>query len=192
LKKIIVLTLLFLFSFVPAIFAHSHLEVSTPEDGEVITENIDSITLTFDGNVEQGSTIELFGPDGQTVPIEEIIVTDTEVIGKISNELENGNYRVVWSIISADGHQMEGEFSFEINVPETETPVDPNDQENPEVETEKDDKGNQNDEEKQEIDQNEEFGHQAEDEGSSNLIPIVIVMLILAIMIIFFALRRKK
>ena len=44
--------------------------------------------------------------------------------------------------------------------------VDPNDQENPEVETEKDDKGNQNDEEKQEIDQNEDFSHQAEDEGS--------------------------
>ncbi len=31
-----------------------------------------------------------------------------------------------------------------------------------------------------------------EDEGSSNLIPIVIVMLILAIMIIFFCIKEKE
>ena len=105
-----------------ATFAHSHLEVSTPEDGEVITENIDSITLTFDGNVEQGSTIELFGPDGQTVPIEEIIVTDTEVIGEISNELENGNYTSSMVYHKRRWSSNGGEFSFEINVPETETP----------------------------------------------------------------------
>ncbi|MEK3886584.1 copper resistance CopC family protein [Bacillus sp. FSL K6-3431] len=31
--------------------------------------------------------------------------------------LENGNYDVEWSIIGADGHPIEGTFSFSVDVP---------------------------------------------------------------------------
>ena len=34
--------------------------------------------------------------------------------------LENGDYKVEWKIIGADGHPIEGDFSFSVNVPVTE------------------------------------------------------------------------
>ena len=38
--------------------------------------------------------------------------------------LENGDYKVEWNIIGADGHPIEGEFSFSVNVPVTEEPAE--------------------------------------------------------------------
>ncbi|WP_428911880.1 copper resistance CopC family protein [Niallia sp. Krafla_26] len=197
-KKIILITLLVLFSFAPATFAHSHLESSTPENGEVVTEELREITLTFDGKVEIGSTFELLDPNGQAVSIEEIIVTDTEVIGKIPNDLKNGNYQVLWNIISADGHQMEGEFSFVVNISETETPPADSNDEEPVTENGENSEANSNDETNQGPEQNanttenDVASDQTENEGSSNLVSVIVVVLVLAIIIIFFVLRRKK
>ena len=40
------------------------------------------------------------------------------------NPLENGKYKVEWKIIGADGHPINGEFSFSVNMPDTETPTE--------------------------------------------------------------------
>ncbi len=195
--------MLLLFSFVPLTFAHSHLESSIPADGEVITEDIEKITLTFDGKIEQGSTFELLGPNGQAVSIEELTVNDTEVIGTIANDLENGNYQVVWSIISADGHQMEGEFSFEINVTEAESPsADTNNEEDSVNENGEDGQTNKEENNEQDTEQNatktedrtenDVAGGEVENEDSSNPVPVIVFGLIVAIIIFFFVLRRMK
>lgn len=40
------------------------------------------------------------------------------MIGKLNDNLLNDEYKVEWSIISADGHPLQGTYSFTINVEE--------------------------------------------------------------------------
>ena len=190
-----------LLSFTPATFAHSHLESSTPANGEVVTENVREIVLTFNGEIEQGSTIELLDAKRKVVAMEEIMITDNKVIGSIPNGLKNDKYTVVWSIISADGHQMDGEFAFEVNLAETEltTPSNNSDEEsNNKTSDNRDTLGNDESEEDEELEgkssvtENTVGSDQVNNERDSNLIPFIIVGLLLTIMSIFIVLRRKN
>ena len=198
-KKLILIMLLLL-SFAPAAFAHSHLESSTPGNGEVVTENIREIVLTFSGEVEQGSTFELFDTNRKAIAMGEIITTDNEVIGTIPNGLENDKYTVVWNIISADGHQMNGEFAFEVHVAETETTTANNNKDEEQANKISEDyEANGKDESEQDLakenvseTENVVGSNQAKSEENSNFVPLIIVILLLTILIMFIALRRKK
>ena len=200
-KKLILITLIVL-SFAPAACAHSHLESSTPGNGEVVTEELREIVLTFSGELEQGSTFELLDTNRKAVSIENLTITDTKVIGSIPNGLENGKYVVAWNIISADGHQMNGEYPFEVNMVEdkTETPVVNKEEESGDINGEST-KTNQEDVSNQDSEQNSSetanvqeatAENQVENEESSNLISIIVAVLLVVIVIIFIVLRRKK
>lgn len=122
----------YIFSIVAAIFlattiststfAHSNLGGSNPKDGEVITEPLKEVVLEFDGQIEQGSFIDIKTKEGQVVELQEIIIGEGTLTGTVVEPFPNDEYQVNWSIISADGHPLEGEFSFIVNVvvPETE------------------------------------------------------------------------
>lgn len=189
---------LLLVSFTPNAFAHSRLESSTPSDGEVISEELREITLTFSGKIEQGSTFKLLDSKEQVVSIENITIKDTEITGTIPVSLINGTYVVDWNIISADGHQMEGEFSFEVKIAETESPLANNDDEEQvsnnveNHEGNQDGLGEQDSNEKENGKEDDVTIDQTENDKSSNLVPILIGVLIVAIVITFISLRRKK
>ena len=102
-------------------FAHSHLEGSNPADGEIVTEPLNEIVLEFDGQIEQGSFIDVKTTKGQAIELQETIIGDGALTGTVAEPLPNDEYQVSWSIISADGHPLEGEFSFTVNasVPES-------------------------------------------------------------------------
>ncbi|WP_077248012.1 copper resistance CopC family protein [Bacillus sp. FJAT-27986] len=190
-KIILIIAVLLMVSFVPDAFAHSHLESSTPSDGEVISEELREITLIFSGKIEQGSTFKLLDSKEQAVSVENITITDTEITGTIPVSLINGNYVVDWNIISADGHQMEGEFSFEVKIAGTESPLANNDEEEQVSKNVENHEGNQDGLNEQ--DSNENVANdQTENDISSNLVPIIIGVLIVTIIITFIALRRKK
>ena len=174
-KKLMLMTLLMLFTLAPGAFAHTDLESSTPGDGEIVKEALQGITLTFEGKIEQGSRFELRGPDGKEVPIEALTVTENQVTGTLPDKLDNGEHTVDWSIISADGHQMEGDFSFTMQIEEQavtdsaepETVKEPtSDQPAPDTET--------------------------ADESSSYLVPVIIVILLAAVILSFVMIKRKK
>ncbi len=101
-------------------FAHSNFGESTPADGQVVTEPLNEITIQFDGQIEQGSFIEVTTSSGQAVELQDIIAGDGILTGTIAEPLPNNDYHVNWSIISADGHPLDGEFSFTVNVPAAE------------------------------------------------------------------------
>ena len=122
-KKLFLFTFIFFLAFVNSALAHTGLESSSPQNGDVINEEFQQITLTFEGKVEQGSKFELQNSTGESIPIENIALSENEIIGNFSNPLENGEYLVNWKIIGADGHPIEGEFSFSVDVPVTEAPV---------------------------------------------------------------------
>ncbi|MER1985566.1 MAG: copper resistance protein CopC [Solibacillus sp.] len=98
-------------------FAHSHLGGSTPADGDIVTAPLEEIVLNFDGKIEQGSYFDLQNTTGTSVDVEEFIIGDGTLTGTFTEALPNDDYTVNWSIISADGHPLEGTFSFTMNAP---------------------------------------------------------------------------
>lgn len=104
-------------------FAHSHLGETSPADGETVTEPLQQITLQFDGEIEQGSYIDVISSTGATIEANMTIGAGV-LTGTFAEPLPNDTYTLDWSIISADGHPLEGEYSFTVNAPIAEQPVE--------------------------------------------------------------------
>lgn len=183
-KKILLATWMFVFATSTNAFAHTHLGSSTPEEGQVVTEQLSEITLNFEGKIEQSSSFELSNMEGQSISIEEITINEGIMTGTFANPLENGEYQVKWSIIGADGHLMEGEYSFTVNVPDSNTASESS------KETEQ--------ETTKKIEQNnlqattEQVAETEGNEKTSPLIPVIIIVLLVVIIGSFLVMRRKK
>ncbi|MCS0542779.1 copper resistance protein CopC, partial [Aeromonas veronii] len=160
-----------------SVFAHSHLEGSNPSDGETITEPITEIVLEFDGKIEQGSFIEVATTSGQAVELQDIIIGEGILTGTVSEPLSNDDYHVNWSILSADGHPLEGEFSFTVNAPVTETEEEVAEEPSETPEEVED----TTDEEKQSNESQEEVSSDEVKEESSFTTVILIALLIVII-----------
>ncbi|WP_102346163.1 copper resistance CopC family protein [Bacillus sp. Marseille-P3661] len=198
-NKVLLFTCVFFLAFVHNSFAHTGLESSSPQNGEVIKEKLNQIALTFETKIEQGSTFELINSVGNTFDVEEIVINENTMVGQLANPLENGQYHVNWDIIGADGHPIEGEFSFAVQLPITETNAD--EQVNPEEETQTpaNDEETQKDivkdpeKETQEDTVNEETESETEStEKPSNIIPILIGLLIILVVGSFIIILKRK
>lgn len=160
-------------------FAHSHLGGSNPADGEVVTEPLNEIVLEFDGHIEQGSFMDVTTTSGQAVELQETIINEGQLIGTVAEPLPNDEYQVNWSIISTDSHPLEGEFSFTVNAPVSESV---------EKETEEPSAGTNTVEETKEV-------ASADEEKDSSSFTTVILILLLVIIVaggFFFLTKRKK
>lgn len=116
LKKFLIISFIFLFSFVNSAYAHTHMESSSPQIGEVMTEQLKEITLTFEGKIEQSSSFTLQDVAGEAIPVDHLSVSENVLTGILSTPLENGKYFINWNIIGADGHVIEGEIPFTVDV----------------------------------------------------------------------------
>lgn len=183
-KKLLLITFVFMFTFTTSALAHTGLETSSPEDGEVVTEEMREIALTYEGKIEQGGTLEVSNSNGQSIPVEDISIADTQMTGTFTNALENGDYTVVWNIIGADGHPIAGEFSFTVDVPVSETAV----------ENESEAEANSQDVNQDEtpLENVEDTKTNEQSQLPSYLIPVIVIVLIAIIVGIFVGLRRKK
>lgn len=112
-----ILTTLFILAFAGTASAHTDLSTTNPEDGSEVTEAIDSISLTYSGQIEEGSSFEVLDAEGTEVSVNEFTVTDGVLTGNLEAPLENGEYTVNWNSISEDGHPLEGTFGFTVNAP---------------------------------------------------------------------------
>ena len=187
LKKLSLITSIFLFTFVGNAFAHTGLESSSPQNGEVIDTELKEITLTFEGKIEQSSTFTLESSTGESIPVDDIAVEDNILSGTLSTPLENGDYSVNWNIIGADGHLINGEVPFSVKMPASEntTEVEQTDTEKTEVEEVETPSPSTN-----ETAVTEE---EPEQNASSYVVPTIIVILILIVVgSIFMMMKRKK
>lgn len=112
-KKILLLFIIILLSVPVAVFGHTSLSESTPEDGETVQEPVEEIELIFEGTIEEQSTFEVAGENGEQVPAE-VSIEESTLTGSLSQPLSNGSYTVDWTVVGADGHPVEGSFSFEV------------------------------------------------------------------------------
>ena len=114
-------TLLLLFVFVLVFsnqaLAHTSLQESSPKDSEIVTEPIQELRLVFGTKVEQISKIRVANLEGESITLGNLVVEEDEMWATFLQPLENGNYDVKWTIVGADGHPIEGAFSFSVDVP---------------------------------------------------------------------------
>lgn len=123
-KKIVSFFVIFFIMFLNQAFAHTSLTESNPADGEVVIEPIQELALIFGTKVEESSSITVIDSHSQPVSIEALSINYDKMTAMFFQPLENGVYEVKWNIIGADGHPMEGNVSFTVDVPVTETSVE--------------------------------------------------------------------
>lgn len=113
-KKIF--AILFLIIFLPlSVQAHTTLKSSTPAEGDNITRALEKIELVFGTKIEEGSSMTLEGA-GQTFELDRIAVKEDLMTAELSEPLQSGSYRIVWTIIGEDGHPIEGEVAFAVSI----------------------------------------------------------------------------
>lgn len=102
--------------------AHADFVSSNPSNGSVIQSFPSEISLTFNEELltlddESVNTISLFGPDGIEIALSSAEVTGANLVGTVAGDaaaLPAGKYRVSYRVVSADGHPVKGEISFEV------------------------------------------------------------------------------
>ncbi len=119
-KKISLIILLGFFypMVVDSVDAHTYLQESIPNQGEVVTKPISELLLTFETKIENGSKLELVNRSNDSTIIPEEITIETNRMEARFPDLTTGEYRVIWKVIGADGHIIEGDYSFTVNVTE--------------------------------------------------------------------------
>lgn len=180
--KNILLSFLMLFTFTNTVAAHTGLDNSSPKDGEVVTEQVQEISLDFETKIEKGSTFEVNAVNGPAVPITNITLNEKHMSGTVEQPLENGEYLVQWEIIGADGHPIEGEITFFVEMEQTEElkkePVD-------EEKELKDDANS-------DPPSSEKMENQQESLSISVLVTILVILTLIIIGTFFIFFRRKK
>ncbi|WP_170140816.1 copper resistance CopC family protein [Oceanobacillus arenosus] len=172
--------------FAAPAFAHSHLHGSNPADGDVVTEPLNEIVLEFDGQIEEGSFIDITTTEGQAVELQDTIIGEGTLTGTVAEPLANDEYQVNWSIISTDGHPMEGEFSFMVDAPAAEFDEEAANSSETDVNEDSTDSADQ-------VAESGETANSAEEESSSSMTVILIVVLVVIVIAgIFFISKRKK
>ena len=96
---------------------HATLLRSTPAANSHLTQPPDTIRLLFsEAVVPELSQISLTRPDGTTAALVVVGLDphDVHTLLAAVPPLPGGSYRVVWRVISADGHPVDGNFIFSI------------------------------------------------------------------------------
>jgi copper resistance protein C len=105
--------------------AHTEIKSSFPQEGQMIDSDLEEISLQFGGEIEELSTMELL-KEGVIISFDQVKVEETQMVGTLSQPLENGSYTVKWKIAGEDGHAIEGIIPFTVqkekNSEETQNP----------------------------------------------------------------------
>lgn len=104
-------------------WAHNGLVSTSPGDGTTVSEPPESIVLTFtEPAIKTGTKVLVTGPDGAVAAGAPELIDNT-VEQALQPELPAGEYTVEWRVTSADGHPINGEFSFRVRTGSVATPT---------------------------------------------------------------------
>jgi copper transport protein len=103
--------------------AHAELEKTTPANGQRLDAPPATVTLTFSESVDLvDDGISLLDGQGVTVPTPDPTVDGHTVTWPMPDHLRMGSYVVRWRVVSADGHPVDGAFSFGVGATATVLP----------------------------------------------------------------------
>ncbi|HEX5856845.1 MAG TPA: copper resistance protein CopC [Microbacterium sp.] len=110
--------------------AHDELVSSDPAADAVLTEAPAEVTLAFSAELTTGAgatEVQVLDAAGTVVNAGDAVTEGTTVTQPLSPDLANGAYRVLWKVVSGDGHPVSGELTFSLQAPEpvpTATPTE--------------------------------------------------------------------
>lgn len=115
-KLITIFTLLFTFAFAAeSAWAHAVLLESVPGDAAELNESPPEVVLRFNEDVRL-LRLEIKDADGNAVDSGFSAAAEASSSFAVSlPALADGAYSVEWTIISADGHRVAGEFGFRLD-----------------------------------------------------------------------------
>lgn len=103
-----------LMSASPAL-AHDQLIGSNPKNGAKLDKQPEWLELEFSGNIQDiGTEIQVMH-EGKDVSAGEIAIEGRKVTSALPDDLGPGDYKVVWRVVSSDGHPISGTLEFTIN-----------------------------------------------------------------------------
>lgn len=185
-KKAIMLLCLLMMLAPMATLAHTTLSSSNPTAGQVVTEQLEQLELTFATEIEEGSSMVLQGPSG-TVELTEVSIAGNVMLGTLINELADGQYTISWKIIGADGHPIEGEVPFSIEMATVEA--------EPEAEESAEEAIEEPEAEEPEAEETADMATSAADnetEGGFLTIGLVILLVVLAGAMVLLLVKKKR
>lgn len=115
-----------LFAMASPAFAHNSLTASNPADEAVLDAGPGEIVLTFDQPVQEGeglNSVAVTGPDGEQWQGGAATVDSNVVTAPVRELGPSGTYTVGYRIVSADGHPVSGELTFELTKAGSGTPA---------------------------------------------------------------------
>ena len=93
--------------------AHAELRKSTPAANATVAGSPAEIRLEFTKEIaEGGSTVTVTGPTGRVENGKPLVEPYVMRIGL--KQMVAGIYRVDWHVMSADGHETQGSYSFTV------------------------------------------------------------------------------
>lgn len=97
--------------------AHATLVGTDPVDGGVVEQAPEAMVLSFSEPMAQPAQVTITGPDGVIVDEDTPEIDGAEVRLPVTLP-DAGVYTVTWRVVSADGHPIDGTFSFELTPPD--------------------------------------------------------------------------
>jgi len=127
-KKILVLSVVSLLSFLmPAALAHSELVSSNPSASANIEQLPEQIELEFNEeslNLGSGNSISIMTPSGEDIGMGDASTEGAKINRLLNTTSETGQFQVTYRVVSADGHVLDGSFTF--NLSEAVVPITQN------------------------------------------------------------------
>jgi methionine-rich copper-binding protein CopC len=133
-KKILVLSVMTLLSFLmPAALAHSELVSSNPSASSNIQQLPEQIELEFNEellNLGSGNSISIMTPSGEDIGMGDASTEGAKINRLLNTTSETGQFQVTYRVASADGHVLNGSYTFNliegiIPISENENAADP-------------------------------------------------------------------
>ncbi|MCR8845003.1 copper resistance protein CopC [Paenibacillus sp. SC116] len=178
------------------VWAHSTLTESIPAIDAVVKEDVKALQLTFNTDILEGSKFALENEAGQAIGIDTIQIDGATLKGTTAAPLPNGKITVNWSIIGADGHLIHGNYQFTVQNEQATANKDNNQTEttvNPENNAVSKDAAVKNDPTSTTETAVSVDGQQSTSKvnGDSLLLPIIVVVLGIAVIVLFFIMKKK-
>jgi methionine-rich copper-binding protein CopC len=111
----------------PPAFAHDELVSSDPAADEALTQAPTAVTLTFGGDLTTGegaTEVQVLDAAGTVVSDGDAATDANTVTQPLAADLPNGAYRVLWKVVSGDGHPTSGEFPFTVEAAAEPSPTE--------------------------------------------------------------------
>lgn len=103
-----------LFCAVGPASAHASLVSSNPKDGASLDNEPAKVSITFNEDVSTPAQLEVTSPDGEALADTEPVVDGPTVTQTLHSSGYKGTYTIAYRVVSADGHPISGELTYDV------------------------------------------------------------------------------